>query len=131
VPTEVELQRRTAAGGLAPWEIADDAQSPTARSEPVLEPVLRQRIDIAISVLRDVLVAVRRGSPDQDRRMDWQAVGGENKPHYIGVAPPGSATNAAVWAIERYTFAAGPATGNVPVLIETRVGAWDNRANLF
>lgn len=74
---------------------------------------------------------VQRGTPDQDRRFEWQLVAGENKPLYIGVAVPGALTVAPVWAIEKYTFLAGPSGSFVPSLVQTRVGAWDSRAGLF
>lgn len=74
---------------------------------------------------------VQRGTPDQDRRFEWQLVGGENKPLYIGVAAPGTLTTDATWSIERYAFLAGPSGAFVPSLVQTRVGAWDSRAGLF
>lgn len=69
--------------------------------------------------------------PAFDRRLEWTSEGGENKLAYQGYAAPGSATSAEVWTIEHYTYEAGPASGNVPTLIEVRTGAWDDRATLF
>jgi hypothetical protein len=80
--------------------------------------------------IEDTQKAIQRGQADHDQRLEWQAVGGENKPLYIGVAPPTTATSDAGWTIQKFTFVAGPATGNVPTLIQTRTGAWDDRASL-
>lgn len=59
---EVELQRRNQAGGLVAWKVADDDDSPTDIAEPVLEPVLRQRIDITISALRNAIAGTGAGA---------------------------------------------------------------------
>lgn len=66
-----------------------------------------------------------------DQRFEWQDVAGENKPLYIGNAPPNSAAGDNVWEIQKYTFAAGPTTGTVVTQIQTRTGSWDGRAALF
>ncbi len=78
----------------------------------------------------DRILALQRGTPDQERRFDWQNLGGENYPLFIGVAAPGTAEEDE-WVIEKYTFAAGPAGGFVPVAVATKVGAWADRATLF
>ena len=74
--------------------------------------------------------AIQRGAPDQERRFEWQVVGADDKPLYIGTAPADALTSDPVWAIERYTFGGGQA-GEKPTLIQTRTGAWDDREVLF
>lgn len=83
-------------------------------------------VEDSIEVLSDAF------SPDVDQRLEFTVVAGENKPFYVGQAPPNSATSATVWTIQRYTWVAAPnGTGTVPSEILTRVGAWDARATLF
>lgn len=81
--------------------------------------------------IADLLAAIQRGLPAQVRRLDWQTLGSENYPLYIGVAPVGTLPEDPEWAIERYTFDVGPGGGYVPVVIETATGAWNDRATLF
>ncbi len=67
-----------------------------------------------------------------DLRFEWVALGGENKPLYQGVAPKGSNSADRVWRIQKFNYVLGPTgVGHVVVLVENRVGAWDNRATLF
>lgn len=69
---------------------------------------------------------------DLDQRYDWQQVGTDNRPLYIGTALPATASSAPRWRIEKYTYGAGPVVGTyVVTLIETRTGSWDDRATLF
>lgn len=76
--------------------------------------------------------AIQRATPDVDQRYEFGVVGTENKPIYIGQAPPASLTSDNLWVIQKYTWAAAPnGTGNVPSLIATRTGSWDNRSLLF
>ncbi len=67
----------------------------------------------------------------QDARYEWQGSAGASVPLYIGTAPPGTATSAAAWKVDKYTYIAGPAGDAVPSIVQTAVGAWDNRATLF
>jgi len=94
------------------------------RDKPDLEP------DVSTLASEDTAKAIQRGTPDQERRFEWQVVGTEDKPLYIGTAPADALTSDPVWAIERYTFGGGQ-TGDKPSLIQTRTGAWDDRGVLF
>lgn len=80
--------------------------------------------------LEETSKKIQRGEPDQDVRFQFEAIGSENKLKYRGVAAPGTLPGAATWQIERYSWIAGPAGGNVPSMIQTRVGSWDNREGL-
>lgn len=84
----------------------------------------------AKSALKIVDEDVKRGITDTDQRFEWQNVGAEDKPLYIGVAVHGTLTSA-TWVIQKYTFALGPAGTYVPSMIETATGPWDDRATLF
>lgn len=66
-----------------------------------------------------------------DTRYDWQLSGSTSVPLYVGTAPPGSATSAPVWRIEKYTFITGPGGEPVPSVVLAAVGAWDARASLL
>lgn len=74
---------------------------------------------------------LRMSSPDHDRRFDWQLVGGESKPLYIGTAPPETAVSETVWNIDKYTFVVGPGGGQVVSMVQSRTGSWDGRGSLF
>lgn len=79
----------------------------------------------------DGSVAVSTADHLTDTRYEWQLSGTASVPLYVGTAPPGSATSAAVWRIERYTFIAGPGGEPVPSVILAAVGAWDDRTTLL
>lgn len=79
----------------------------------------------------DIAAGGAGGEVDVDRRFEWQTVGGENKPLYIGQAPPASATGDPVWDIDKYMFEPGPTGSYVVAQIQRRAGSWDNRGTLF
>lgn len=67
----------------------------------------------------------------KDTRYEWQSVAASSVPLYSGTAQPGTATSAATWRVQKYTYITGPAGDAVPSLIQTATGAWDSRASLF
>jgi hypothetical protein len=81
--------------------------------------------------LDDLRRQVLESQVDNDQRFEWQSLGGENKPLYQGIAPPGSSVSSPVWKIQKFHFVPGPASGNVVSFVQNRTGAWDNRASLF
>lgn len=82
--------------------------------------------------LESTLKAVQRRTPDTDQQIEFANVGGETKPLYVGQAPPSTVPTALVWVIQKYTWSAAPTgTGTVPSQIQTRTGAWTDRALLF
>ena len=66
-----------------------------------------------------------------DSRYEWQQSGAQSVPLYIGTALPKTATSAASWRIEKYTYISGPAGDPVPSVVQAATGAWDSRASLF
>lgn len=67
---------------------------------------------------------IKRGGPWDVTRLAYVSAG---KVEYIGVAPRGSATSAALWQVFRLTY-----SGNDVVAIESSLKEqiWDNRVSL-
>ncbi|MEO7397669.1 MAG: hypothetical protein ABIW84_03815 [Ilumatobacteraceae bacterium] len=75
--------------------------------------------------LEATLADLRRGRSDQRVLFDYVARTDGN-PVYIGKAIQGTATSAATWQVQRFTYDAS----NRPTDIQLIVGIWNNRATL-
>lgn len=71
-------------------------------------------------------LTVKTEDAEKDSRFEWQDVGSERKPLYIGTAAPGTGSAVESWVIQKYTY-----SGVDLALVQTRTGAWDDRATLF
>lgn len=71
-------------------------------------------------------LTVKTEEAEKDSRFEWQEVGSDRKPLYIGTATPGTASSTESWSIQKYTY-----SGVDLALVQTRTGAWDDRATLF
>lgn len=79
------------------------------------------------NLVGDPGVTLPLGSSTYTQMIDYA---GTANPVYVGLAPPGSATSAAVWQIKKLTY-----SGSNPTATQWAAGGaftqvWDNRASL-
>lgn len=111
--TEVELQRRTSAGALIPWQVNNDGSEPTRDVDAIA------KLEAVRLILDDNLSDIKRGLSDQEIRLDYGARTDGN-PERVGKALNGTLVSSPTWVIQTFTYDASARLIRVTII----TGPW-------